>query len=66
MVFDGDSLSVLPRDKRAALEGVLANDPRPRYHSDAERVYGMSFAGFQVKFTVNEGTLTVLSIEAQK
>ena len=49
-------------DKRAALTGVLANDPRPRYQNDPERVYAMDFAGLEIKFTVSEDTLTVRDI----
>ena len=50
-------------DKRAALRGVLENDPRPRYQDDPERVYGLSFAGRNVKFRVEGETLTVLAVE---
>lgn len=45
-----------------ALELVLANDPRPRYQDDPGRVYGMPFAGLDVKFCVSEGTLRILEI----
>lgn len=48
---------------RAALRGVLAHDPRPSYQSDPERVYGVAFAGKNVKFTVEDGVLTVRKIE---
>ena len=44
---------------RAALRGVLAHDPRPSYQSDPERMYGVAFAGKNVKFTVADGVLTV-------
>ncbi len=43
-----------------ALRAVLAQDPRPRYHDDPERVYGMPFAGHDVKFRVADGIVTVL------
>lgn len=45
------------------LVDVLANDPRPRYHDDPERVYGMQYAGHEVKFRVSGDELTVLSIQ---
>ena len=45
------------------LLGVLACDPRPRYQEDAQRVYGLSFAGKNVKFTVAGDILTVLAVE---
>lgn len=45
------------------LADVLANDPRPRYHDDAGRVYGMQYAGREVKFRVDGDELIVLSID---
>lgn len=45
-----------------ALEGVLSLDPRPHYHNDAERIYGMSFAGKDVKFRVSDGVITVVEV----
>ncbi|MBQ5405389.1 MAG: tRNA (N6-threonylcarbamoyladenosine(37)-N6)-methyltransferase TrmO [Oscillospiraceae bacterium] len=53
----------IPKEKRAALRGVLANDPRPRYQDDPERVYGLSFAGKNVRFRVADGLLTVDAVE---
>ena len=53
----------LPAEKREALRGVLANDPRPRYQEDPERLYGMAFVGRNVKFTVAGNRLTVTEIE---
>lgn len=50
-------------EKREALAAVLANDPRPSYQSDPERVYGMEFAGHEIKFTVRDQVLTVKSID---
>ena len=50
-------------DKRAALLGVLAHDPRPRYQDDPERVYGMAFAAYEVRFRVADGVLTVVDVE---
>lgn len=41
---------------------VLENDPRPRYHDDPERVYGMEYDGREVKFRVRGDTLTVIEI----
>ena len=56
-------LQRLPEGQRAALLGALAQDPRPPYQEDPERVYGMRFGGWEVKFRVGGGTLRVLSIE---
>ena len=55
-------LAVVPEAKRAALLAVLAQDPRPRYQNDPDRVYGMAFAGLEVKFRVAEKGLTVTDI----
>ena len=56
-------LSKVPAGKRAALRGVLANDPRPRYQRDPDRVYAMDFADLTVRFSVKDGALTVTEIE---
>ena len=55
-------LSALPEGQREALLGVLAQDPRPQYQHDPERVYGMSFGGWDVKFRVRGERLEVLSL----
>lgn len=55
-------LSLLPEGKRQALLDVLAQDPRPGYQHDAGRVYGISFGGFDVRFTVADGVLKVRDI----
>ena len=56
-------LPLIPADKRDALKEVLAQDPRPSYRADGEHVYGVWFAGYNVRFTVNDGVLTVRGIE---
>ena len=53
----------IPAEKRAALRGVLAKDPRPRYQSDPERVYGLRFGERNVRFTVDGGVLTVRDVD---
>lgn len=59
-----DSLACLvPEDKLAALRGVLANDPRPRYQNDEKRVYAMEFGGMEIKFSVSGSLLTVTDIQ---
>ncbi|HIS51643.1 MAG TPA: tRNA (N6-threonylcarbamoyladenosine(37)-N6)-methyltransferase TrmO [Candidatus Onthomonas avicola] len=55
-------LARIPKEKRAALRGVLAQDPRPAYQDDPARRYGMTFAGWDVRFTVAGGTLTVCEV----
>ena len=56
-------LERLPQDRRDALREVLALDPRPRYQQDPERVYGFSFAGREIKFTVDGAVLRVTDIQ---
>ena len=55
-------LALVPEDRREALAGVLSNDPRPSYQHDPARIYGMAFAGLDVRFTVDGNTLTVAEI----
>ena len=55
-------LDKLPEEKRAALLGILAEDPRPAYQNDAERVYGFGFAEHEIRFRVSDGLRTVLDI----
>lgn len=56
-------LERVPEEKRAALLGVLAEDPRPSYQDDPRRVYGMAFADMEIKFTASEGMLRVTDIK---
>ena len=61
--FPADLLAMVPEGKRDALIGVLAQDPRPRYQKDPERIYGLTFAGMDVRFTVQADRLTVIEIQ---
>lgn len=63
--FPPELEAILPQEKRRALRGVLAGDPRPAYQQDPERVYGVSFAGFDVRFRVRDGVLTVVQVERE-
>ncbi len=54
-----------PAEKQAGLLEVLAQDPRPGYHNDPQRIYGMEFAGFELRFQVQENCLTVLEVFRQ-
>ena len=56
-------LSRVPENCRDALRGVLAQDPRPPYQDDPDRVYGFGFAGLEVQFRVGNGVLTVVDIK---
>ncbi len=51
-----------PPEERQALLDVLAQDPRPSYHHDPRRIYGMPFAGRDVRFRVDNGQLTVVGV----
>lgn len=57
-----DMLEKIPPERREALRGVLAQDPRPHYQDDPERIYGFGFAGMEVKFSVEGTCLTVREI----
>ena len=59
-------LDQVPEEKRAALLGVLSQDPRPSYQHDPHRVYGMAFAGLELKFTVAGETLQGPDLLAKK
>lgn len=54
--------ALIPEEKRAALRGVLANDPRPSYQHDPQREYGLDFAGRSVRFRVDGDVLTVVKV----
>lgn len=62
VVFEAEVPEKLERKKLSALTQVLENDPRPRYQRDPDRVYGFTFAGYEIKFTVSGETLTVKEI----
>ena len=56
-------LEQIPAEKRNALLGVLGLDPRPPYQDDPDRIYGMTFSGFEVRFRVVDDVLTIVSIK---
>ena len=58
-----DLLPLIPPDRLEGLKGVLAQDPRPSYQRDPERVYGFGFGGMEIRFTVRDGVLRVEQIE---
>ena len=60
--FPQHLLDKIPQDKQAAAIGVLSHDPRPSYQKQADRIYGLNFAGFDIRFQVNGDTLTVLEV----
>ena len=62
VVIPPDLLGLIPEDQRGALTEVLAQDPRPSYRPDGDHVYGLFFAGFNIRFLVRDGILTVCGI----
>lgn len=60
--FPAELLQKLPQAKQAAVVGILAHDPRPSYQKDADRIYGFTFAGFEIRFRVEETLLTVVDV----
>lgn len=63
IVLDKELLCDFPSEKIDTLTGILAEDPRPSYIEDENRVYGFPFAGFEIKFKVKGKVLTVISVE---
>ncbi len=59
VVFPEALLKKLPENKQEAAIAVLSHDPRPSYQRSPERVYGLTFAGFDIRFTVDGDILTV-------
>ena len=60
--FPAPLLNILPQDKQQATIGILAHDPRPSYQKDGDRVYGVTFAGFDIRFSVKDRLLTVVDV----
>lgn len=60
--FPEELLSRLPENKHDAAIGVLSHDPRPSYQRNPDRIYGLNFAGFDIRFQVKESVLTVLEV----
>ena len=62
VVFPEELLNQLPQEKQAAAKAVLSHDPRPSYQKDPDRIYGLPFAGYDLRFTVKDDVLTVCEI----
>lgn len=60
--FPPELLAVFPEEKQEAVIKVLEQDPRPSYHHDPERRYGVAFAGYDVHFRVEETKLRVFEV----
>lgn len=62
VVFPPHLLELLPENKHQAAIGVLSHDPRPSYQRKPDRIYGLNFAGFDIRFAVQDKTLTVCEV----
>ena len=63
VVFPEEWLALVPQRLREPVMGLLAQDPRPSYQNDPDRVYGVAFGGYDFRFRVREGVLTVCEVE---
>ena len=63
VVFEEQLLEQIPKEKRQPLIDCLADDPRPSYQDDEDRIYRMCFAEFDVGFKVSKNVLTVFDIK---
>ena len=61
--FPDALLAILPKDKRQSAIGVLSHDPRPSYQRDPDRIYGLAFAGYNIRFQIKDDILTVSEVE---
>lgn len=66
VAFPESLLEKIPQEKRKAIIEVLKQDPRPAYHEDANRQYGVAFAGYDIHFRVADGVLTVFEVTADR
>ena len=62
VTFPEELLNRLPENKREAAMAVLSHDPRPSYQRKPDRIYGLTFAGFDIRFQVSEDILTVVEV----
>lgn len=59
-------LEKIPSEKRASLLKVLSLDPRPTYQNDENRVYGLAYGGYNIKFRVEKKILIVENVDKFK
>ncbi len=62
VIFDKELLDILPEEKRNGAIAMLSLDPRPSYINDENRIFGVDFAGFDIRFNVNNNSLTVVEV----
>ena len=61
--FPPELLALIPESRREALMGVLRHDPRPSYQNASDRIYGLSFGGYNIRFQVAGAALRVVAVE---
>lgn len=61
--FPAHFLNKLPLEKQQAAIALLSHDPRPSYQNDPDRIYGINFAGFDIRFQVWDDNLIVIDVE---
>ena len=62
VVFSDELICILPEEKREGAKQMLSLDPRPSYITDEDRVFGVEYAGYDIRFRVKENTLTVYDV----
>lgn len=62
VILPSSLASILGRENTEVVKDLLSQDPRPSYQDDKERVYGMRFSDFEIKFKVSENILTVCDV----
>ena len=60
---DEKILSIIPENKRQALFELLSNDPRPAYNDEEGKEYGVTFAGFNIRFKYENNSLSITQIK---
>lgn len=60
--FPKHLLNLIPEEHQEAIMGILAQDPRPSYHKDPHRIYGFTYAEYNIRFTVKDKLISVCEI----
>ncbi len=63
VIFDDNLLEKIPKEKQQGLIDILAEDPRPSYQEDSDRVYNMLFDRFDIHFKIDKTSLTVVKLD---
>lgn len=66
VVFDEYTEQMCHEDMKNELISIIEQDPRPAYIEEPERIYGMAYGGYDVRFTVQDNVATIISINKQK